>query len=159
MCVYERYKKDDKIAFLHSKWLHSCLTHWDPVDCSLPGSSVSGFSRQEYWNGLPFPSPGDLSNPGIEPVPLLHWKAGSFPLAPPGKPNTLTGIWISCLQSPSSMLSGSCACLPTSQASLPASSCCFTAHPPITSNHSKTGNENINIPQTWSFGTKMFIKN
>ena len=26
-----------------------------------------GFSRQEYWSGLPFPSPGDLSNPGIEP--------------------------------------------------------------------------------------------
>ena len=27
-----------------------------------------GFSRQEYWSGLPFPSPGDLSNPGIKPV-------------------------------------------------------------------------------------------
>ena len=27
-----------------------------------------GFSRQEYWNGLPFPSPGDLPNPGIEPA-------------------------------------------------------------------------------------------
>ena len=26
-----------------------------------------GFSRQEYWSGLPFPSPGDLPNPGIEP--------------------------------------------------------------------------------------------
>ena len=26
-----------------------------------------GFSRQEYWNGLPFPSPGDLPNPGIDP--------------------------------------------------------------------------------------------
>jgi len=30
-----------------------------------------GFSRQEYWSGLPFPSPGDLFNPGIEPG-LLH---------------------------------------------------------------------------------------
>ena len=30
-----------------------------------------GFSRQEYWSGLPFPSPGDLPNPGIEPVSLL----------------------------------------------------------------------------------------
>jgi len=28
-----------------------------------------GFSRQEYWNGLPYPSPGNLPNPGIEPVP------------------------------------------------------------------------------------------
>ena len=29
-----------------------------------------GFSRQEYWSGLPFPTPGDLSNPGIEPTSL-----------------------------------------------------------------------------------------
>ena len=45
----------------------SCLTLCDPMDCSLPGSSVMGFSRQEYWSGLPRPSPGHLSNPGIEP--------------------------------------------------------------------------------------------
>ena len=38
----------------------------DPVDCSLPSSSM-GFSRQEYWSGLPFPFPGDLPDPGIEP--------------------------------------------------------------------------------------------
>ena len=31
---------------------------------------VMGFSRQEYWNGLPFPPPGDLSAPGIEPMSL-----------------------------------------------------------------------------------------
>ena len=31
-----------------------------------------GFSRQEYWSGLPFPSPGDLPNPGIELVSLIH---------------------------------------------------------------------------------------
>ena len=38
-----------------------CLTFWDPMDCSPPGSSVHGiFSRQEYWSGLPFPSPGYL---------------------------------------------------------------------------------------------------
>ena len=37
------------------------------MDCSLPDSSVMGFSRQEYWSGLPFPSPGNLPNPGIEP--------------------------------------------------------------------------------------------
>ena len=44
----------------------------DPMDCSLPGSSSMGFSRQEYWNGLPFPSPGDLPNPWIEPMsPIL----------------------------------------------------------------------------------------
>ena len=45
------------------------------------------FSRQEYWSGLPFPSPGDLPDPGIEPESpyLRHWQAGSLPLAPPGK--------------------------------------------------------------------------
>ena len=47
-----------------------------------------GFPRQEYWSGLPFPYPGDLPNPGIEPTSrLLHWQAVSLPLAPPGKPN------------------------------------------------------------------------
>ena len=33
----------------------------NPMDCSPPGSSVHGFSRQEYWSGLPFPSPGESS--------------------------------------------------------------------------------------------------
>ena len=45
-----------------------CLTLCDPMDCSLPGCSVHGFSRQEYWSGLPFPSPGNLLNPEIEPA-------------------------------------------------------------------------------------------
>ena len=45
----------------------SCPTLCDPMDCSLPGSSVHGFPRQEYWSGLPFPSPSDLSDPWIEP--------------------------------------------------------------------------------------------
>ena len=48
----------------------------DPMDCCLPGSSVNGISRQEYWNWLPFPSPGALPNPGIKPAsPAL---AGEF---------------------------------------------------------------------------------
>ena len=46
------------------------------MDDSPPGSSVQGFPRQEYWCGLPFPSPGDLPDPGIEPV-FLVW-AGEF---------------------------------------------------------------------------------
>ena len=48
-----------------------------------------GFSRQEYWSGVPFPSPGDLPDPGIKPgclLCLLYWRAGSLLLAPPGKP-------------------------------------------------------------------------
>ena len=38
-----------------------------PYDCSLSGSSVLGILRQEYWNGLPWLTPGHLFNPGIEP--------------------------------------------------------------------------------------------
>ena len=37
-----------------------------PMNCSLPGSSVYGFSRQEYWSGLTFLTPGDLPDPGIK---------------------------------------------------------------------------------------------
>ena len=39
----------------------------DPMDSSLPGSSVHGISQARIWSGLPFPSPKDLPNPGIEP--------------------------------------------------------------------------------------------
>ena len=40
----------------------------DPVDCNLAGSSVHGLLQaRKYWSGLPFPSPGDLPDPGIEP--------------------------------------------------------------------------------------------
>ena len=46
-----------------------------------------GFPRQEYWSGLPFPSPGDLPESGMEPgvLYLLHWQANSI-TGPPGKP-------------------------------------------------------------------------
>lgn len=46
-----------------------------------------GFSRQEYWSGLPCPPPGDLLDPEIKPMSVLpHCQVGSLPLAPPGKP-------------------------------------------------------------------------
>ena len=45
-----------------------------------------GFSKQEYWSGLPFPSPGDLPDSGIEPgSPALQ--ADALPSEPPGKPH------------------------------------------------------------------------
>ena len=47
-----------------------------------------GFSRKEYWSGLPFPSPGDLPDPGNKPrSPAL--KADALTSAPPGKPNSI----------------------------------------------------------------------
>ena len=47
-----------------AKLLQSCLALCDPMDCSLLSM---GFSRQEHWSGgLPFPPPGDLSDPGIK---------------------------------------------------------------------------------------------
>ena len=50
-----------------------------------------GFSRQEYWSGLPFPSPGDLPNPGIKPQsPALQ--TGALPSEPPGKPWWLANL-------------------------------------------------------------------
>ena len=50
-----------------AKLLQSCLTLGNPwtLDHQVPLSMV--FSRQEYWSGLSFPSPGDLPEPGVEP--------------------------------------------------------------------------------------------
>ena len=46
---------------------HSSILAWEILWTEEPGRLQSmGFSRQEYWSGLPFPSPGDLPNPGIE---------------------------------------------------------------------------------------------
>ena len=51
-----------------AKLLQSCLTPCDPMDCSLPGSSVH---RIFQASGIPSPPPGDLPNPGIEPASLM----------------------------------------------------------------------------------------
>ena len=61
------------------------VTPWTVV-YQAPPAMV--FSRQEYWSGLPFPSPGDLPNPGIEPgSPTLE--ADALTSEPPGKPDYL----------------------------------------------------------------------
>ena len=63
---------------------HSCLTLCNLMDYSLACQAPLSikFSRQEYWSGLPFPSPGDLPNPGIEPgAPTLQ--ADSLPSETP----------------------------------------------------------------------------
>ena len=63
----------------------SCPILCDPmaVVCQAPLSI--GFSRQDYWSGLPFSSPGDLPNPGIKPG-FLALQVDSLPPEPPGKP-------------------------------------------------------------------------
>ena len=50
----------------------SCPTLETPWTVARQAPLYMGFSRQEYWSGLPFPSPGDLSNPGIEPISALQ---------------------------------------------------------------------------------------
>ena len=52
-----------------------------------------GFPRQDYWSGLPFPSPGDLPDPGIKPVsPVSPTLAGRFFTTAPGKPQPLLNL-------------------------------------------------------------------
>ena len=69
---------------MHTKSLQVCLILCQPMDCSPPGSSVHGFSKQEYWSGLSCPPPGDLPDPGIEPrSPALP--EDSLSAEPPGR--------------------------------------------------------------------------
>ena len=76
-CV-ENSKSENEVA-------QSCPTLYDPWTVAHQAPPSMGFSRQEYWSGLPFPSPGDLPDPGIEPrSPALQ--ADALTSAPPGKP-------------------------------------------------------------------------
>ena len=67
-----------------------CVSHSVVSDSVTPWTVAhqaplsKGFSRQEYWNGLPFPSPGDLPDPGIEPT-FSALQADSLLSEPPGK--------------------------------------------------------------------------
>ena len=64
-----------------------CLTLAIPRTVARQAPLSMAFSRQEYWSGLPFPSPGDLPNPGIEPSsPTLQ--ADALPTELPEKPKT-----------------------------------------------------------------------
>ena len=70
-------------------FMHSCMLSHSVVSNSLQPHKDNplsmGFSRQEYWSGLPFPSPRDLPNPGIKPE-CPAWQAGSLPLCYLGSP-------------------------------------------------------------------------
>ena len=74
LSLKEKVKSFSRVGLFATPWT---------VTYQVPPSM--GFSRQEYCIGLPFPSPGDLPNPGIEPgSPALQ--ADSLPSEPPGKP-------------------------------------------------------------------------
>ena len=63
----------------------SCLTLVTPWTAAHQAPLSMAFSRQEYWTGLPFPSPGDRPDPGIEPR-SLALQADSLLSEPPGRP-------------------------------------------------------------------------
>ena len=70
-------------------WSFSCVRLFvTPWTEALQAPLSMGCSRQEYWNGLPFPPPGDLPDPGTKPMspvsPALQEE--SLPTEPPGKP-------------------------------------------------------------------------
>ena len=69
----------------------SCLTLCDPWTIAGRAPLSMGFSRQEYWSGLPFPPQGDLPNPMIRPKsPASPSLAGGFfTTVPPGKPSKM----------------------------------------------------------------------
>ena len=68
-----------EVKSLSRVWLF--VTSWTVAYWTPPSM---GFSRQEYWRGLPFPSPGELPDPGIKPrSPAL--RADALPSGPPGK--------------------------------------------------------------------------
>ena len=68
--------------------IQSCLTLCNPWTVAQQAPLFMGFSREEYWNGLPFLPPGNLPNPGIKLVspvsPALQ--VDSLPAKPSGKP-------------------------------------------------------------------------
>ena len=73
-----------------------------PWTVAYQASLSMGFSRQEYWSGLSFPSPGDLPNSGIKPrlLSLLCWQACFLPLVPSGGEGDGTQLQYSCLENP-----------------------------------------------------------
>ena len=83
---YCKQQAKKKISTHKLKWVKSLSRVWvfaTPWTAACQAPPSMGFSRQEYWSGVPFPSPGDLPNPGIEPrSPTLQ--ADALTSEPPG---------------------------------------------------------------------------
>ena len=76
------------LSCYESKWAKSFSCVWlfaTPWTVAYQAPPSIGFSRQGYWSGLPFPSPGDLPNPGNEPG-SSTLQTDTLPPKPPGKP-------------------------------------------------------------------------
>ena len=88
ICLFKRHKgnlligKEFRVKVKSLSRVRLFETPWT-VAHQVPLSM--GFPRQEYWSGLPFPSPGDFLDPGIESGSPLLW-ADALPSEPPGNP-------------------------------------------------------------------------
>ena len=86
------YVMPPKPKWSEVKITQSCLTLCDPMDHSLPGSSVHGILQARILSGLPLPSPEDLPNPGTEPgSPALEQIL--YHLSHQGSPSTCIRHW------------------------------------------------------------------
>ena len=75
----KKKKKKKALSNVGCVCAQSCPPLCNPMECSLPGSSVHGIFQAEYWNGSPFPPPGDPSYPVIKPMsPVSTALAGRF---------------------------------------------------------------------------------
>ena len=74
------------MAYSNSWGIRACSVVWETV--AQQASQSMGFPSQEYWSGLPYPPPGHLPYPEIEPVSLASaaLAGGFFTTGPPGKP-------------------------------------------------------------------------
>ena len=81
---FEKVKEENKNLKIHVLLF---ATPWDYITCQAPLSV--GFSRQGYWSGLPFPSPGDLPDRGMK-LRSPKLQADSLPSVPPRKPRIIS---------------------------------------------------------------------
>ena len=90
---------NENTSYQNMKWsevAQSCLTLCNPQTVPHQSTLSMGFSRQEYWSGLPFPSPGALPDPRIRPR-SLTLQADTLTSSPPGKLNVIDSFKAKCI--------------------------------------------------------------
>ena len=93
-CPEKALLLDESLVLCHAQSFNRAGLFCDPWTVAHLAPLSMGFSRQEYWSGLPFPPPGDLLNTGIKPVSLISPASAGrfFTTEPPGK-SLLYVIW------------------------------------------------------------------